>query len=192
MELYDKLDEGILKATNVAFKAYNNLTGKTKADLANKMLSVAPIIETVGMLNRNYLLFSILMPIQIFASHYSQNENKKIEEREKNALENRSIDLSSELFKNYDCRKNSFAFFIVGSPWLISHRDGANYTQNTFATDLVTAAGFGVRALSYYVMRADNLPPKKGFISRSKEKLMDYLEEVKNKPFDVFPRPAFG
>ena len=46
--LYEKTDDAIMHFVNKGVKAWNWTTGKSKADLVNKMLCVAPIGECVG------------------------------------------------------------------------------------------------------------------------------------------------
>ena len=46
--LYEKTDDAIMHFVNKGVKAWNWTTGKSKADLVNKLLCVAPIGECVG------------------------------------------------------------------------------------------------------------------------------------------------
>ncbi len=50
---YEKFDEGIMYFANKAVQGYNWTTGGTKTDLANGLLTVAPIADAIGVSMRS-------------------------------------------------------------------------------------------------------------------------------------------
>ena len=89
--LYEKVDNTIMYGVNKGVKAWNWTTGQTKADLANQLLTVAPVAEISSYFLNRDLFYEILgSPVMIFLSHVCQIKNKKQEAEEEKAAENRT------------------------------------------------------------------------------------------------------
>ncbi len=189
---YGALDEAIMKGVNSGVRAYNWTTGRTKADLANKLLTIAPIAESTGFIGMSYnnpftLGLSIFMSgIYILLSHTQQETNKKMEVAEQRALENSCLDFIVENWKN------SAAF--LGPMWSIVG-SFIGYTEmrrsdGLSSTNYLIAGGNLVRGASFYVMRADYFPPRKSAVKKGLEKLAEIAENYKAPTFQPAPVPA--
>lgn len=187
---YEKLDNGIMKGVNASVRAYNWTTGKTKADLANKLLTIAPIAESTGFIGLSYnnpFFLPISLSISgalMFISHDTQERNKETDMLEQKALENSCLDYRVELRKEADGR--------IGPAWAImAGFQGAFATRlNDNFTGYLIAGGNLIRSASFYVMRADYLPPRKSAVKRGLEKLAELIEEYKPPVFQPMPAPA--
>jgi hypothetical protein len=98
---YTMLNNALMKGANAAVYAYNWTTGRTKADLANKMLTVAPILEIPGYLNSlGYGFTSALAPMCLFYTHSTQKNFEGNEQKEADSLDRDMKDLGVEKYKN--------------------------------------------------------------------------------------------
>lgn len=189
---YEKLDDTIMKGVNASVRAYNWTTGKTKADLANKLLTIAPIAESTGFIGMSYeklFFLPILISISgamIYLSHIIQKRNKETEMLELKALEDSCLDYKVERRKEANSR--------IGPAWAISavFQGGIVITRTDYSefTGYLVAGGNLVRSASHYVMRADYLPPRKSAVKRGLEKLAEIIEEYKPPVLQPTPSPA--
>jgi hypothetical protein len=73
--IYDSFDSFIMKGINTGVRAWNWTTGRTKADLANTLLTIAPMADTVYVssidFSKDHLSWTFL-PIMLLYSHLSQ------------------------------------------------------------------------------------------------------------------------
>lgn len=188
---YEKLDDQIMKGVNASVRAYNWTTGKTKADLANKLLTIAPIAESTGFIGMSYnnpFLLPISLSISgamMFISHDAQERNKETDMLEQKSLEDSCLDYIVELRKEVDGR--------IGPVWAITavFQGAMGATRsNDNLTGYLVAGGSLVRSASHYVMRADYLPPRKSAVKKGLEKLAEIIEEYKPPVFQPAPVPA--
>jgi len=189
---YGTLDEAIMKGVNASVRAYNWTTGKTKADLANKLLTVAPIFESAGFIGMGYNnLFNLgtaicMSGFYMFISHHNQRDNKEMEVVEQRALENSCLDFKVESWKN--------SAVFVGPMWVISGSCngyfGMTRSDGLSSTNYLIAFGNLVRSASFYVMRADYFPPRKSAIKKGLEKLAEIAESYKAPQIQPVPVPA--
>lgn len=68
MGLYKTIDNTLMKGANSVVRAYNWTTGKTKSQLVNSMLIVAPILEISGFIAGRSSLVP-LSPVYLLLSH---------------------------------------------------------------------------------------------------------------------------
>jgi len=184
--LFELLDDGLMYLANKGVQAWNWTTGKTKADLANKMLTVAPVLETLGALNTNPFLISTLIPLSFYASHVRQKGNTQMEKIEVDALEKGAASLDVEEYKRKS--KEIAPVWLANSALWQVHTSAKGYIlHDRSVTDSLLSLGFAVRAGSYYVMRTDYLPPKKNVFSRARDKLTEMLQGINWNPL---PQPV--
>jgi len=163
---------------NKAVRAYNWTTGKTKADLANKLLTIAPIAESVGMIIISPIL-STFTPLTLLGSHMAQKENSRLEELELDALDLHAKNSEAEKYKNY---ARFFGPILLATGNLLSFSSPFNKASEGFC---VFGAGIVIRGSSYYFMRADPLLPRKNVVRRAVDRLEEILEKHKTLPAPV-------
>lgn len=179
---YQSLDDSLMYLTNHGVKAWNYTTGKTKADLANKALFLAPIADAAGCLlipseRTKYLSLGIAVPFQMIYSHYFQKRNMEIEKKEVKALESKCLDIGVEHYKQSEKTWGPAFLLISGTQgWPTSSQQNYNFGL---------AAGHILRGLSCYIMRADYLPPRKNIIVRAMDKLTEQLQALNRVPVPV-------
>lgn len=189
---YEKLDDAIMKGVNASVRAYNWTTGKTKADLANKLLTIAPIAESTGFIGMSYnkpLLFPISIATSglfIFLSHITRKRNEETDMLEQRALEDGCLDSEVELEKECNAKLGPFWVLMAGLQGT-SAITGPNYLE---FTNYLIAGGNLIRSASFYVMRADYFPPRKSAIKKGMEKLSEIIEQYKAPDFQPAPVPA--
>ncbi len=195
MGLYKKFDDAVMYCVNKGVKAWNWTTGGTKTSLANGMLSLAPIPASLGNIwfiiqNQNFLkdfIIGIATSGMFLYSYYHKKRNSKQETEELKALKD---GLKLPDFK-YNRENKIFGFwwtFGVNSIGITKCLEDEKY----FGDDAVTGMGMTTGSLygfSHYVMRAENLPPRKNVLSRTADKIREKLAERKLQPS---PNPSYG
>lgn len=196
MRLYDYMDEKILQGVGAGVRAYNWTTGGTKADLANKFIDGTVISMISGSIafayynqdktSAAYIPAAILSPVSLILGHQNQKKNLKIEEKERKALEKKNcLDSEVEEYKKEAKKQiqNEFqsSTFCGSTGLLFSH------------PDLQFGIAFGgyLHIISNYIMRTDNLPPRKNVFSRAKDKVKKYLDKRKSEQVPAgLPSPS--
>ena len=174
-QVYNAIDSAIMNVVGKGVRAYNWTTGDTKAGLANKMLSVAPILETTGIAFLNGILLPLVITSSLLISHREQKRNNLIEDLERKAVEKNCLDLNVEAYKGVD---KLFGAVYIGFGGLIqSSNNGAESEFN-----ILFGTAQYLRGLSCYVIRTDYLPPKKGFVERGIEGLAKLVKSYQAKP----------
>ena len=172
-KIYDLINKGAFAYGNLLTKSYNWTFGGTKLDLANELLTIAPILETIGFMNAGPIYGALFTPLYLLISHTNQINNKNRYEREIKALEKNSLDLNAERIKRLDLPMA----LMWGSVSLLNviptHQKGY-FTDDRDQTNLIKATGHFLRGSSFLVMLADNLPPRKNCVSRGIEKLAEF------------------
>src|SRR3989344_2033065 len=93
MKAFRYTDQTLIDMASVLARGYNSLTGRTMTDLANKLQSMAPILETTGYFLFSSPLISIIgSTSMIFVSHIRQISNNEQEKIEQKSIENNAID----------------------------------------------------------------------------------------------------
>jgi hypothetical protein len=171
---YKMVDDTIMYGVNKGVQAWNWTTGDTKKVIANDMLSIAPIMEISGIYIKNPLVAMALTPVMLFATHLLHKVNYYQESFEQAVKEKNIKDPRAELIKS------AHAFFgpqqIAGG--VILGRLSGGYEIDS----LILGSGPVIRGLASYVMRADDLTPRKNVLSRSKNTLADMVKEYRAKP----------
>ena len=185
VDAYVYVDRGIMRGVNMGVHAWNWTTGETKSQLANKLLTLAPIAETVGFsLPRraeddtlSYLVSGLFwLPFGILVSHSTQRTNEKIEMCEEKAADSCLKDIYAEgmkeLYKFLGALWGSDSFFQASLGTRADYHSHSN----------LIAVGAAMRGASFYIMRADYLPPKKNCLRRGADKLKEIVESYKPQP----------
>lgn len=177
---YNWLDNQIMKGVNAGVRAYNWTTGRTKLDLAKNLLCGAPVVENIGIATLSPYNLFLSVPVSILTSCLQYGIHTHLYNREINALEKNARDALVELEKKTMCRLGGWAFPLFGLLYFAPVRDtsGRYSTNDLFGT--YCAIGMGLRGLSYWVMCADNLPPRKNCFSRGFNKLKEYAAAIKD------------
>ncbi|MBI2451870.1 hypothetical protein HYV50_02200 [Candidatus Pacearchaeota archaeon] len=182
---YEAFDNAVMKGVNSAMRAYNWTTGDTKTDLANKLLTIAPVLESIGFFNCSPVFGLTVTPIYVFGSYIGTKNNKAIEDRESRALENNCLDYLAENTKRSLRLFCGPMFALLGASWAMPSDAKGYFTEDKTLTNLLTAIGFFARAASCYVMSADNLPPRKNCVKRGIEKLEQLISSYRTQPGTV-------
>ncbi|MBI5803921.1 hypothetical protein HY450_01620 [Candidatus Pacearchaeota archaeon] len=177
---YATFDDALMHCASKAAQAWNWTTGETKSELANKLLTVAPILESAHYFNLNIGTGVVLTTGYLYASHLFQIGNKRMEEREISATEKGAKDFFVE--KEKDIHKTCGPLFLVLisllSRDIFSNEKGALGIDESI-TGTLTATGHLLRSSSHYIMRTDYLPPRKNCIKRGLEKLESIVGEYR-------------
>ena len=168
-----------MEAVNVGVRTWNWTTGRTKKDLANGLLTVAPILEISGV-SLIHPLASIPYLMFLVNSHQSQQDNERLEKKEINALNSGCLLNESEYLNK---KRSGILYGGLSAIWFAP--------GGTTELGIIEGTGFGLRSLSHYVMRAEYLPPRKNVLSRAKDKLSEIVKEFKMPELPI-PKPAIG
>ena len=181
-DFYNYLDSQIMKGVNKGVKAWNYTTGRTKTDLANLLLYVAPVAESAGLIAISSSVAAVFSPIYMYISHSDQKKNKKLEQ-----IENQAI--SQQMMLNPDSphyMKRKFSSLYWGAFSLLNgYISFAGEDCEKQLGSALVATGHAIRSLSHYVARADPLPPGKSIFERAGEKLNEMISDAVRKPVPV-------
>lgn len=201
-ESYQKVDRALVYGANKAVRAWNWTTGGTRANLANNLLTVVPVVETAGcLIGAAYLpdkTVSAIVTMQIpfgaagiiKATHETQKDNEQEDRMEAEALESRAKDPYVEIGKESH-KKNSYIYggvsaSSVGFGCAVFNAPVppvAHELYSSFALGaLGFSAGFGLRAVAECVMRADLVKPRKDCVRRGIDKLSEIVNNYSRKP----------
>lgn len=184
-KMYETLDDAIMHGVKKTVRAYNWTTGGTKAELANGLLTVAPVLESAGYSMTFFPVNIICILGMLSHSHVFQEINQEMEQHEVRALEQGMLSMHVESYKER-CKRNGLllgAFAghcAVGSACLPFLSNKNSTLESTYFASI--AVGVGMRSLSFYVMRADYLPPRRNCVARGWEKLEQRIAEYRAKP----------
>ena len=184
-KMYRKIDDAIMKGVNTGIKAYNWTTGGTKVELANGLLTSAPILECFGVAyglslmhtsqnpaQNNPLLYVayLITPAMIFVSHSNQKKFERMTNLEERALKASMLDFEVETIKD-SLKVTGPAQISVGAMIYSNYllQNGKNGSEMLIPISI----GAGLRGLADYIMRANNLPRQKNFLKRG-------MDNVKN------------
>ena len=172
---YDAVDDTVMYGVNKMVRGYNWTTGGTKAELANGFLVGATVTIPVGILLINPVFGSVFTLIALPSIHYKQKKNVEIERKEAKAFERGLCDIDVEEYKERNRVSGEFniAFSVSNGYFGLSPNNEPN---------ILVGMGCGLFALDIYVMRADNLPPRKNCFKRGAEKLKDIVSSYSPKP----------
>ena len=179
--LYEKIDNTIMKGVNKAVQAWNWTTGGTKADLANAVL--------VGGLAAGTSMhpLSLFYGIPALVLGY---RNMDIEKKEVEALEQNMLNYQAEEAK---LENRTIGLIAAGNSalWagisLLSSNDEIETKRCLLGFGITTAT----LAASAYISRADYFPPQKDCVRRGLEKLSELVDSYKIKP-ELIPVNALG
>ena len=192
MDLFSKIDTGVMKSVNAGVRAYNWTTGETKTQLANRLLCVAPICEVTGLLSFSYyfpittLAVALMSANMVIKSHLDQKRNYRIERNENSARESSLLNIEAEHSKIM-CKIGGYSW--LGSSSLFSAIGIINNDNSSVIFNSGIVSGNAMRAIADFSMCADNLPPRKSFFRRSYEALEKRIAEYHPEP-EKLPEPA--
>ena len=174
---FQKIDKVMEETANNAVRAYNWTTGRTKRDLANNMQVLAVIPESAGSFldGKSYSL--AMLPWSLFTTALfckRNDEQNELEERAKNKM---TLDGYVDKVIKPENKAGSYAYgafsLLIGGTCPIS---GILYQS------LGCSLGFGLRSASFYVMNADDLPPRKNCIQRGIESIIETYKSAAAQP----------
>ncbi len=155
----------------------NWATGETRAQLANKMLTIGSISQSVGL--------PPTAPLWLGIAHLHQKRNNKADELDSQANENSAIDLNRQEYHIF----MSYIFGALANYHFLNQDEGPIVE---FAHTLL-GAGHSLVSASHFVMRTPYLPPKKNCVRRGVDKLSEMVEKYKPQPKterEALPIPA--
>ncbi len=187
-EAYNSLDAALMKGVNAGVRAHNWITGGTKRELAHTFVAVAPIFETIRGMHILPVDILLTLPFFLFISHYYQGMYKEIEEREDAARKNELKDGYAEEWKNSIGRMGGYLWTGIGCAYeglaIVYPREGY-FTSDRREASICRLIGDTLYGASFFVMCADELPPRKNCVRRGLEKVTEWYEAPKAQPAPV-------
>lgn len=181
MSLPEKLDNMIRAGANKAVRAYNWTTGGTKKDLADNILNAGIVADSTGSFINGSFSSLIYAPFSFHFTNlirktqeYQHNLEQKAKEKEAlNSVVENSIKPSNYMAAGMYL---TGAVLFASLSYFLKKEDSLNYF------DVGLSIGYGLRATSFIVMNADDLPPRKNCFKRGLEKLDTYIAAARAKP----------
>jgi hypothetical protein len=172
---YNKLDDGIMSLANAAVHAWNWTTGRSKADLANLLfLSAMGTGVYSGSVSDGLAGAIGSTVISSVPTYQFCSRNMRIEEQEKKAtnaaLKSGDAEIAKAWNKYFLCPFG----LILESVSVIAGLSETSPEPGKFNSRACLNLELGLIGFSFYVTRADYLPPRKNCISRG----IDILEEM--------------
>jgi len=174
--VYDAVDNTIMYGVNKMTKGYNWTTGGTKTELANGLLVDAAVAFPTGIFLFNPVLGRVITLVILPSIHYKQKRNVEIEKKESKALEKGLLDLEVEIYKKRNRENAELNLMLSGI------NEGIGLSLHSNESNILVGIGCGLSALDGYVMRADNLPPRKNCLSRGMDNLKEIVSSYSPKP----------
>lgn len=173
---YKEFDNAVMYGVNKGFKAWNWTTGQTKTDLACDLHKLGSIGISAGSwcFNDSGLVGTLFTFGSLLTSHRTEQNFRDMEKKETKAVSDGMIDLKVEDFNKKAGYTGVFnlvvglaQYFVLGKAIERGEiKDGYQYLM---------PAGFCLWSAANYVVRADNLPPRRNVLSRAKEGLLDKI-----------------
>jgi hypothetical protein len=180
--LYQRIDESIMRGVNKTVKAWNWTTGYTKADLANTMLYTALILQSTGFAVKKEVAPAVVCAtIALNTITKWAKYNKDVERLEKNAINDGALSPKAENYKDA-CKIVAPVMLgtCVPTATISAIKGNVGFEMLFGAMGLITAP-------SFYVMRADYIPPQKSVFARGVDKARGLLRRPVIQPL---PAPA--
>ncbi len=173
MNLYEKLDNTLMKGANAAVKAWNWTTGRTKKDLANIFLWGGSTILAVNLARepiQGATIVAAVIPLQTIPIQYNHNRIYHAENQEEICILSRTL---------YDGKKTA-AIFGYG---LLAASEGIDLALRTKEINSLTYAGaIAAMAVSNFIVRAEDRPKRKDCVRRGIDKLSEIVRDYRQKP----------
>ena len=183
-----------MKGVNQGVRAWNWTTGKTKADLANGMINSASILIGIGAgmvyYDHDRSVASLVIPMLMGSGlmavvwHPTKTRNREMEQLEVKAHQNGLMNLKVETRKNMCKFGGQLVLLLATTGEFLGPAIHPGHDFMWCSYGLLVGP-------SYYVMRADCLPPKKNALARGWDKAKELLRELNTAPSPV-PAPALG
>lgn len=178
------VDDTIMAGVNSGVRVWNWTTGRTKADLANMMLTGSAIglglgaclftgEKAVNPLGKGAVL--VVGAGGCFVAHMFQRGNIKIEELEGKAMEDSAMSLRAEEMKG-EMGVTGCGLSLIAGTGLVMASAGSDLPLEAIHS------GFLAMGVSCYVMRADTVPPRKNALARGLDMTRDLLRKVRVEP----------
>lgn len=155
-KVYEYFDNTLLFGANKINHAWNWTTGRTKSDLASLSYGGGAVLLNTVFAMSHPIMLSIGIPAFTAGFFSNSREFKKVEQKEREALENEAKDWYVEDKKRSYQGAGGFwgTLSIAGAP-----------------LDSLYSLGNASIGGSFYFMRTDYLPPRKNCLRRGVEKI---------------------
>jgi hypothetical protein len=172
-EVVNRLDKLYFSGANAIVKSWNWVTGDTKAELANRMLIAAPILDFYAVARHGganlFLGGAICVGFMTMISAGKNKVNFEMQRKEIEAIEKKAKSSTVEIEK----RVVGYGYPLLwGSVPVKLFAENPERMQEQEVLDF---GGFYLRGLAGYVMGADYVPPKKNLVSRGIDKLGELI-----------------
>lgn len=185
MTLYEKFDRVMQAGANKIVGGWNWTTGRTKSELAN-LLNIAGWASVSGGLILTGAVGYMLLPLNVCFSYGNAKLFKDIEKIEERNKDSEALDLEVISDRNLNKLSAGINLGLGITDFAYSkYLPDDERNPNRSASHLLLETGFSLMALSYYVMTAENLPPRKNCISRGLDYLVDTIRTMS-------PHPAYA
>src|SRR3989344_4001175 len=171
---FPEWDQQVLNSVHLLTRGYNWLTGGSRRDLADKLVTLAPIIESTGYYFLHPLLGVGVCAATMWYSHKSPEFHEMIERGHEEQEECEAINLvhltDTELVK-----VEGYVIGAVGFGLMFANNLPPEYA-NFEDAGKITGAGLMIRGLAGLVMAGNDLPRRKNFLRRGLEVLERRLQ----------------
>lgn len=172
---YKVLDDAIMHGVNSSVYAWNWTTGRTKEELANTFLATGCAVGATGNILYQKIGPLVFLPAYLMLYRSRSTDNKKYGADERAAIESDCKNFEAEEYKRCASFMGPFCLsWGLGERWL---SDGINEDPHSQAGGLMNEIGFYLIGTSFYVMRADPLPPRKNALSRAADMIAELFSE---------------
>jgi len=175
------IDDAVMSGVNSGVRAWNWTTGRTKADLAN-IFVLGGTGTLIGSAAYKHPIIGLLSLAFLYPATSILKRNRRIEKIESDAADSLAQSIEVEFSKRDNkCYGN---LFLSCSAIQVMGAYGLYATSSSF--DFVgDSVGFLLFGVSYHIMRADYLPPRKNCLSRGYDKFKEKIKNVNPIPTPV-------
>lgn len=188
-DILSKIDEKLLYAANKAVHAYNWVTGGTKSELANGVLSLGLISFAAAGFVTGIPGGIIGSALILKGAHEEQKENIRFDNLEEKTKEKECLNIEVEARKEFLKERIPYQLAVAGVLGVTSviSSFGGQDTPNLEAELVATYGSISMALWSFsdYVMRTNPMPPRKNVFARAKDRLVEIVKSYSRKPEPV-------
>lgn len=174
------IDSAVMKGVNGMVRAYNWATGGTKRELADEFLKAFVISGSLAIfLDESLITSSIVFPVTGGGAYLTSKTYSEFEKAEEKAHQKGMLDLKVENTKQL-MKTTGYIF-----PIFVFESVGFGYSSedlNEVYKNYLIALAMGSMGLTNFIMRADNLPPRKNCFARGLDKLSEMSQRKDLEP----------